>query len=540
METTDPRSPRIDRYDVVVVGGGAAGLSGALTLARARRTVLVLDAGEPRNAPAAGVHGYLGREGTPPAELMAIARAEVTAYGARVESASVREAAPWDHPGTGFRVVLDDGSEVEARRLLVATGLVDDLPGVPGLREHWGSGVLHCPYCHGWEVRDRAVVIVATSAMATHQALMWRQLTDRTTLVVDPILAPAPGAEERERLAARGVVVLEAAVSGVAGEPGDLRGLELADGRVVEADAIVATGRMTARLGGLEGLGLAAEPFEMAGTVFGALVPTGPMGATDVPGVWAAGNVTDLAAQVVVAAGQGLQAGVGINGDLIEEEVAAAVTAAREAGATPNGQPWAEQAWWDERYAGRGSHPVRVNPTLEAEVADLAPGRALDVGTGEGGDALWLAAGGWQVTATDFSPVALERGAARAASEEAAGRIEWRQVDARTFGPGAERWDLVTSFFLHLPGGGMADVVRRLADAVAPGGTLLVVGHHPDDLGTGLRDGHRDWMCTPEELATPLDPAQWKITATVRRRIESHAGRGSAEVADSVLRARRR
>lgn len=203
-------------------------------------------------------------------------------------------------------------------------------------------------------------------------------------------------------------------------------------------------------------------------------------------------------------------------------------------------QPWAEQTWWNERYAGRALHSGRVNATLANQVADLTPGRALDVGAGEGGDARWLAAHGWQVTATDFSSVALERGAAAAEAEGVADRIAWREVDARTFDPGDERWDLVTSFFLHLPAGGMADVVRRLGAAVAPGGTLLVVGHHPDDLATGLRDGHRDWLFTPAELAAALDPAEWEIATSVRSRTEAHHGHEPTEVRDSVLHARRR
>src|SRR5690242_1208583 len=132
-----------ERYDVVVVGGGAAGLNGALMLARARRSVLVVDAGAPRNAPASGVHGLLGREGTPPAELLATGRAEVRGYGGRIEAGEVTAAA---RTAGGFAVTLADGRRVRAHRLLVTTGLSDVLPDVPGLRERWGRDVLHCPY----------------------------------------------------------------------------------------------------------------------------------------------------------------------------------------------------------------------------------------------------------------------------------------------------------------------------------------------------------------------------------------------------------
>jgi thioredoxin reductase len=138
-------------YDVIVIGGGAAGLAGATALLRSRRSVLVVDGGEPRNAPADGVHNFLTRDGTPPSELLAAGRAEVLGYGGEVVHGSVVAVDP------GFRVRLDDGRTLSARRLLVATGLADELPDVPGLAQRWGRDVLHCPYCHGWEVRDRAV-----------------------------------------------------------------------------------------------------------------------------------------------------------------------------------------------------------------------------------------------------------------------------------------------------------------------------------------------------------------------------------------------
>jgi len=146
-----------EKYDVVVVGGGAAGLNGALMLARSRRSVLVVDGGLPRNAPADGVHGLLGHDGVPPAELLAKGREEVRRYGGEVVDAEVTGADAGDH---GFTVALADGSTVAARRLLVTTGLVDELPDVAGLRERWGKDVVHCPYCHGWEVRDEPIGVL--------------------------------------------------------------------------------------------------------------------------------------------------------------------------------------------------------------------------------------------------------------------------------------------------------------------------------------------------------------------------------------------
>ena len=310
-----------ENYDVVVIGGGAAGLAGATALARSRRSVLVLDAGDPRNATAGHVHNFLTRDGTPPSTLYALGTDEVTGYGGRVEHGRVTGV---QRDGDAFRIDTGDRT-VTARRLLVATGARDELPDVPGLEARWGVDVLHCPYCHGWEVRDRAVAVLATSAMAVHQALMWRQLTDRVTLALDSRLAPAPTDAERERLDARGVAVVEAEVARVEGEPGALVGVRLADGRLVEADAVAVGGVLQARSALLEGLGAATEEVRRGDIVLGSRVVTGPTGATTVPGVWAAGNVADPMAQVVVAAGAGFVAGAAINGDLVEEDVRNAV-----------------------------------------------------------------------------------------------------------------------------------------------------------------------------------------------------------------------
>ncbi|MFE4721068.1 NAD(P)/FAD-dependent oxidoreductase, partial [Streptomyces sp. NPDC056728] len=239
------------RYDVVVIGGGAAGLSGALALGRARRSVLVIDAGEPRNSPADGVHNYLGREGTPPGELLATGRGEVRRYGGEIVAGRVATA---ERDGDGFRIVLDDGGAVRAARLLLTTGLVDELPDVPGLAALWGSDVLHCPYCHGWEVRDQTVGVLGTGPAAVHQALMWRQWTKNVTLFLHT--APEPGDEEYEQLAARGISVVDGTVSALESENGRLAGARLERGTLVPVQALVVAPRFTARAGFLGSLGL--------------------------------------------------------------------------------------------------------------------------------------------------------------------------------------------------------------------------------------------------------------------------------------------
>ncbi|MFF2224643.1 NAD(P)/FAD-dependent oxidoreductase [Streptomyces globisporus] len=318
------------RYDVVIVGGGAAGLSGALALGRARRSVLVIDAGEPRNAPASHVHNYLGRESTPPGELLAIGRGEAAGYGAEIVEGRVASAERLPESGEGeqgFRVVTEDGRSVEARRLLVTTGLVDELPPVPGLAARWGREVLHCPYCHGHEVADRPIGVLATGPLAVHQALMWRQWSDDVTLFLHT--GPEPTEEEYEQLAARGVAVVDGEVTGLEVADDRFTGVTLASGRVVPREALVVQARFVARSAVLESLGLEPVAQEMGGTVIGSYIPTDPTGATEVPGVWAAGNVTRLTEQVIGAAAAGLMAGGAVNGDLITEDTRLAVAARR-------------------------------------------------------------------------------------------------------------------------------------------------------------------------------------------------------------------
>jgi thioredoxin reductase len=315
-------------YDVVVVGGGAAGLSGALMLARARRSVVVVDAGAPRNAPADGVHGLLGHDGVPPSELLTRGRAEVTRYGGQVVPGEVTAAT---HADGGFVVALADGRTTTARRLLITTGLVDELPDVPGLRERWGRDVVHCPYCHGWEVRDRAIGVLASGPTSVHQALLFRQWTPDLTFFTH---RQQPTEEQREQLTARGISVVDGEVAALRVDGDRLTGVLLADGRVVPRDVVAVATWMRARAGVLVAVGL--EVVEHASGM-GVHVPADATGRTAVPGVWVAGNVTDLSAQVGTSAAAGAVAAAHINADLVAEETASAVAARRaQHGAQPS------------------------------------------------------------------------------------------------------------------------------------------------------------------------------------------------------------
>src|SRR5689334_13478137 len=190
----------MNTYDVVVIGGGAAGLSAALVLSRARRSVLVVDAGAPRNAPAAHMHGYLSRDGLPPAELLATGRREVAHYGGEFVAGTATGLVPDGE--TGHWVLLADGARLRARQVLVTTGLRDELPDVPGLRERWARDVLHCPYCHGHEVADRPLGVLGTGPESVRYAQIVRQWSDDLTY-----FAPAGtlSGKDRAELAARSI-----------------------------------------------------------------------------------------------------------------------------------------------------------------------------------------------------------------------------------------------------------------------------------------------------------------------------------------------
>lgn len=308
-------------FDVIVLGGGVAGLNAALVLAQARRSVLVLDDGTPRNASAAHLHGYLGFDGRPPAELLATGRDEVRRYGGRIESAHVRGV----RAGDGGFVVDHDGGAVSARRLLVATGLADELPDIPGLAQRWGSTVVHCPYCHGSEVQGRPIAVLANSPdMAAHQGLLLRQWSDDVTLLCgwDRTESDLTG-EQRARLEARGVVITDGPVLSVAGDD-DIE-ITLADGRVLERAALFVGGALafTPRDTVLRQLGCARTD-----TPVGSFVAVDAQGATSVPGVRAAGNVADPMANLIVSAASGASVAAALNMDLVEADTEAAATVA--------------------------------------------------------------------------------------------------------------------------------------------------------------------------------------------------------------------
>jgi thioredoxin reductase len=305
--------------DVAVVGGGAAGLNGALMLVRSRRTVLVIDAGAPRNAPAHAVHGLLARDGVPPLELLRQGRAEVERYGGGTTTGRV-ERIEREEDGR-FALRLADGRSVVARRVLVATGTTDRLPDVPGLAEHWGGDVVHCPYCHGWEVRDRPIAVLASGPRSVHQAMLFGQLSGDVRFFAN---GSEPSAEDAAHLAALGIPVVRGAVAAVESAGGRITGLRLEDGTVVPREVVAVATRLEPDVALLRPLGL--DAVEQAGGL-ARYVPDEGAGRTAVPGVWVAGNVTDPMGQVGAAAASGALAGAAINADLVLEQATRAATA---------------------------------------------------------------------------------------------------------------------------------------------------------------------------------------------------------------------
>ena len=302
-----------DCHDIAIIGGGPAGLSAALVLGRARRRVVVIDAGTPRNAPAAHMQGFLSRDGMPPADLLATARAEVGRYGVEIVDDRVVEAT------AGFTLRLAGGRSVRARRVLLTTGATDELPDIGGARERWGRDFLHCPYCHGWEVRDQPVGVLATGPGSADHAHLLHQWTDDVILFTH---THAIGDGERASLDARGIEVVGGAVERLVVDDDRLRAVQLADGRAVARAALFIRPAVRAHADGLAAA-LGCEP------AVADLVRIEADGRTSVPGVWAAGNAANPRAQVITAAGEGSAVAIAINTELVADDVGRALAGHR-------------------------------------------------------------------------------------------------------------------------------------------------------------------------------------------------------------------
>ncbi|MEV7693461.1 FAD-dependent oxidoreductase [Microbacterium sp. NPDC089189] len=513
--------------DVIVIGGGAAGLSAALMLGRARRRVSVIDAGSPRNRFAAHMHGVLGDDGTPPGELLARGRAEVAAYGVATVTGEVARV---DESEEGMLVRLRDGRDLAARAVIVATGLTDRLPEIPGLADRWGRSVLHCPYCHGWEVRDAVIGVLATSPLSIHQAFLLRQWTDR--VVVFTAGLGELDAEARRRLTARGSRLVDSPVVEVLGEGEAISAVRTASGELVSVDAIFTAGTAEPHDGFLAHLDLARTDGPMGRTL-----TVDERGRTSHPRIWAAGNVVNPAANVPVAMGAGSFAGAAVNAALVQEDVDRAVAHDAASGATL-------ADFWERRYADSARvWSGRVNRVLADVAATLRPGTAMDLGCGEGADVIWLAEQGWRATGIDISATAVARATAAAGERGMSARTRFVAADLGEWDEEAA-FDLVTASFLHspvmLP---RVDILRAAAARVAPGGHLLITSHVSPPSWSTFEPGHAPLFRTAEEevAALDLDDAAWDRVVVEHRHRDTTAPDGSpASIDDGVILLRRR
>jgi thioredoxin reductase len=298
-------------FDVVIAGGGPAGLNAALILGRVGRPVLLADSGTPRNAASAAVHGFLSRDGADPAELLRIARAELDEYpSVQLRDVAVEAAA---RAGDGFDVGLADGPPARARTLLLATGVADELPSVPGLARLWGRGVYHCLYCDGWEIRGQPVAVIGDDDAAAHLALNLARLDCDVVLCSDG--SPAVGEVVRAALRAAKVRVCEDLVLSMEGEPGLYVRLSLSPGWTLERRALFVPPRPRQR----------SELAQLLGCTIleDGAVQVNELGQTTVAGVYAAGDMCRTpampfpAAQVVMAAAAGARAAVVIDQEML-------------------------------------------------------------------------------------------------------------------------------------------------------------------------------------------------------------------------------
>lgn len=291
------------RHDAIVVGGSFAGLSAATYIARARRTVCVVDTGAPRNRFAAHGHGFFTQDGSDPRMMIATAREQVSAYPTVrfVQGAAVHA----EKRSDGFVVTVGSGEVIEAAKLVLAFGISDELPAIPGLPERWGASVLHCPYCHGYEVAGRRLGVLHLSPMSSHQALLIAEWGP-TTYFLNGAAVPEP--TELSSLKARGVVIEHAPVGSLHGDGLALESIALADGRSVATDALFLGPRTHLNSDLASQLGC-----EMHDGPFGSFIKTDEWKATTVEGVFAAGDITRAAHTATWASADGVTAGIAVH-----------------------------------------------------------------------------------------------------------------------------------------------------------------------------------------------------------------------------------
>lgn len=297
--------------DVIIIGGSAAGLSAGLVLARAQLNILIIDSGQPRNKPADHMHGFLTRDGISPAEFLVAGRAELLKYGAHIAAQKVTKVLQLGDGG--FEVQMENGEIEIGRALLVATGLKDEIPMIPGVQDRWGSLVHHCPYCHGYEVLGQKIAIIsgAIKEMSIKQAGLLRRYSDRVDFLTN---GQELTASEARGLQSLGVRIVNLGVSHIIGDVGTLTGVAFVDGTSLECDAVFVAALTTPNDQILKSLDCQINTTTNS-------IEVNEVGQTSVPGVWAAGNVVNPFAQVITAAGAGSASAIAISGWLLKEDL---------------------------------------------------------------------------------------------------------------------------------------------------------------------------------------------------------------------------
>ena len=515
-------------WECIVIGGGAAGLSAALVLGRARQRTLVIDAGEQSNLPAHGIGGLLGHDGRPPAELYAMGRTELEAY----PSVTVHDGAVVGgrRDGDGFVLDLADGTSERANRVLLATGMDYRRPDVAGLDPFWARSVFHCPFCHGWEVRDQTLGVLDRGQSGLLRALLLREWSDDVTLFTD---GPAQlDHHQLHQLHAAGVAIDERRVAALEGHGDALAAVAFTDGERRACAGLLAPVTLHQRSPLAEQLGATT----IAGPIAADAIEVDASGHTGVPGLSAAGDTSITMPSVANAVAAGSTAAAMLVHGAVAERYGVDLHGPTE--------PDDLEAFWEAHYGARDRvWSGNPNAVLVDEVQRLAPGTALDLGCGEGGDALWLAAQGWRVTGVDVSATALERAAQEAEHRGLGDRIDWQHHDLGTSFPEG-RFDLVCAFFLHSPVEiPREQVLRTAAGAVRPGGTLLIVGHGERPSWAPPLEGPEITLPTPAQVLADLDlrPEDWEDERLddPQRAIDAPDG-SPATIRDCVVRLRRR
>lgn len=300
-------------FDVIIIGGSFAGLSAALQLARTRRAIALIDAGSPRNRFASHAHGVLGHDGKPGSTILAEARAQLDAYPNVTQLvANVRHAEALPGEKTAFSVVLDDGKVIEGRRLILATGVRDVLPEIAGVAERWGQTVLHCPYCHGYEIGGGSIGVLGRLPASAHQASLIADWGDVTLFTAG---MPPLDDDALQLLARRRVRLESVAVTAIEGEATTISGARLADGRLVPLRALFLAAPVQQASALAAQLGCVLEEGMM-----GPIVQVDAMKLTSVPGVHAAGDAARAMANITFAMADGVMAAVGAHHGLITED----------------------------------------------------------------------------------------------------------------------------------------------------------------------------------------------------------------------------